>query len=59
MLLPEFRHFEGQNFKNRMSISKTLSNFCFGSPLKIGSKTIGYWLDRQGKLLSLFLKKQC
>jgi hypothetical protein len=27
MLLPKFRHFEGQNFKNRMSISKTLSNF--------------------------------
>ena len=25
MLLPKFRHFEGQNFKNRMSISKTLS----------------------------------
>ena len=33
-----------------------LSFECFGSPLKIGSKNIGYWLDRQGKILSLFLK---
>merc|ERR1719203_1044932 len=27
---------------------QTLSFKCFGSPLKIGSKNIGYWLDRQG-----------
>ena len=31
-----------------------LSFECFGSPLKIGSKNIGYWLDRHGKLLSFF-----
>ena len=31
---------------------QTLSFQCFGSPLKIGSKNIGYWLDRQGKFLS-------
>ena len=33
---------------------QTLSFQCFGSPLKVGSKNIGYWLDRQGKLLFSF-----
>ena len=34
---------------------QTLSFQCYGSPLKVGSKNIGHWLDRQGKSLS-FLK---
>ena len=36
------------------SCHQTLSFQCFGSPLKIGSKNIGYWLDRQGKFLLYF-----
>ena len=37
-----------------ISCHQTLSFKCFGSPLKIGSKNIGYWLDRQGELLLSF-----
>ena len=34
--------------------NQKLSFKCYGSPLKIGSKNIGYWLDRQGELLLSF-----
>ena len=41
--------------KALISISETCSQKisfrCFGSPLKVGTKNLGYWLDRHGKTI--------